>query len=70
MGKHEISLNYPLESLPLSLAKMDGPLKKAPKSVQTSQLEGTVEAFPTDCVLIIDGMAAIRQFKVAGLTYK
>ena len=70
MGKHEISLNYPLGSLPLSLAKMDGPLKKAPKSVQTSQLEGTVEAFPTDCVLIIDGIAAIRQFKVAGLTYK
>ena len=30
----------------------------------------TVEAFPTDYVLIIDGMAAVHQFKVAGLTYK
>ena len=30
----------------------------------------TVEVFPTDYVLIIDAMAAVRQFKVAGLTYK
>ena len=65
--------NYPLGSLPLALAGMDGTLKKTPKSVLLRKLEGmgqTVEAFPTDYVLIIDGMAAVRQFKVTGLTYK
>ena len=65
--------NYPLGSLPLALAEMDETLKKTPKSVLLHKLEGmgqTVEAFPTDYVLIIDGMAAVGQFKVAGLTYK
>ena len=65
--------NYPLGSLPLALAEMDETLKKTPKSVLLHKLEGmgqTVEAFPTDYVLIIDGMAAVRQFKVADLTYK
>ena len=65
--------NYPLGSLPLALAEMDGTLKKAPKSILLCKPEGmgqTVEAFPTDYVLIIDGMPAVHQFKVAGLTYK
>ena len=30
----------------------------------------TLEAFPTDYVLIIDGMAAVPQFKIAVLTYE
>ena len=57
----------------MALAEMDGTLKKTPKSVLLRKLEGmgqTVEAFPTDYVLIIDRMAAVRQFKVASLTYK
>ena len=65
--------DYPLGSLTLALAEIDRALKKTPKSVLLRKLEGmgqTVEAFPTDYVLIIDGMAAVRQFKVAGLTYK
>ena len=65
--------NYPLGSLQLALAEMDGTLKETPKSVLLRKLEGmgqTVEAFPTDYVLIIDRMAAVRQFKVASLTYK
>ena len=65
--------NYPLGSSPLGLAEMNGTLKKTPKSVLLRKLEGmgqTVEAFPTDYVLIIDGMAALCQFRVAGLTYK
>ena len=43
--------NYPLGSLPLVLAEMDGTLKKTPKSVLLRKFEGmvqTVEAFPTD----------------------
>ena len=65
--------NYSLGSLPLALAELEGTLKKRPKSVLLRKLKGmgqTVEAFPTDYVLIIDGMAAVGQFKVAGLTYK
>ena len=55
--------NYPLESLPLALAEMDGTLKKTSKSVLLHKPEGidkTVEAFPKEYVLIIDGMAAVR----------
>ena len=68
-----VLFNYPLGSLPLALAEMDGTLKKTSKSVLLCKLEGmgqTVEAFPTDYVLIIDGMAAVPQFKVAALTYE
>ena len=56
----------------MALAEIDRALKKTPKSVLLRKLEGmgqTVETFPTDYVLIIDGMAAVRQFKVADLTY-
>ena len=55
--------NYPLGSLPLALGQTDGTLNKTPKSILLSKLEGmgkTVEAFPIDYVLIIDGMAAVR----------
>ena len=65
--------NYPLGSLPLALGEMDGILNKTTKSVILRKLEGmdqTVEALPTDYVLVIDGVAAVRQFKVACLTYK
>ena len=65
--------NYPLGSLPLALAEMDETLKKTSKSVLLWKHEGkgqTVEAFATDHILITDGVAAFRQFKVAGLTYK
>ena len=61
--------NYPLGSSPLALAEMDETLKKTPKSALLRKFEGmgqTVEAFPTDYVLI----TVVRQFKVAGLTYK
>ena len=52
---------------------MDGTLKKTFKPVLLRKPEGmgqTAESFPIDYVLIIDAMAAVRQFKVAGLTYK
>ena len=52
---------------------MDGTLKKTFKSVllrKPQEMGQTVESFQTDYVLIIDGVAAVRQFKVAGLTYK
>ena len=55
--------NYPLQSLELALAEMGGTSKKTPKSVLPRKPEGmgqTVGAFPTDYVLIIDGMAAVR----------
>ena len=55
--------NYPLGSLPLALGETDGTLNKTPKSILLCKLEGmgkTVEAFPIDYVLIIDGMAAVR----------
>ena len=68
-----VLFNYPLGSLPLALAEMDGTLKKTSKSVLLCKLEGmgqTVEAFPADYVLIIDGMAAVPQFKIAVLTYE
>ena len=65
--------NYPLGSLPLALAEMDGTLKKTHKSVLGCKHERTgqtVEALPTDYILIIDGVTGFRQFQIADLTYK
>ena len=59
--------------LPLSIAEADGTLKKTSKSLLLHKLEDTVA--PVDHIsgnhaFIIDGMAYIRQIKVADLTYR
>ena len=55
---------YPLADVPLALAEIDGSLKKTPKSALLHKLEGEVPQvpdIPADCVMIIDGMAIVRQ---------
>ena len=65
--------NYPLVPLPLALAEMDGTLKKTAKSVLHNKLDRgmvTIDELPSNYCMIIDGMAAVRQLKASGLTYK
>ena len=64
--------SYPLGPLPMSLAEVDGTLKKTPKSVLLHKLEKDVEPvteYPSDSVYIVDGMAAVRQVKPLKSTY-
>ena len=68
--KREIDLKflftYPLGTVPLSLAEVDGTLKKTAKSVLLHKLEGDVQPTPNipyGCTYIVDGMAAVRQSK-------
>ena len=64
---------YPLGPLPLSLAEMDGSLKKTVKSSLFHKLEGSAnftDVHPINYALIVDGMAAVRQMKVAKLIFR
>ena len=52
---------------------MDGTLKKTAKSVLLNKLDRgmvTIDELPSNYCMIIDGMAAVRQIKASGLTYK
>ena len=52
---------------------MDGTLKKTAKSVLLNKLEVgmvAIEESPPNYCMIIDGMAAVKQLKASGLTYK
>ena len=54
---------YPLLPLPLTLAEMDGTLKKTAKSVLLNKLERgmvTIEGLQSNYCMIIDGMVAMR----------
>ena len=54
---------YPLSPLPLTLAEMDGTLKKTAKSVLLNKLERgmvTIEGLQSNYCMIIDGMVAMR----------
>ena len=69
----KVLFRYPLGSVPLSLAEADGTLKKTVKSALLHKIEANVEPLtevPERCTFIVDGMAAVRQFKCSQLTYR
>ena len=63
---------YPLGAVPLSLCQPDGTLNKTAKSALLHKLEGTVlplSSVAGEYTFIVDGMARVRQIKVAKMKY-
>ena len=63
---------YPLGAVPLSLCQPDGTLNKTAKSSLLHKLEGTVSPLSSvsgEYTFIVDGMACVRQIKVAKMKY-
>ena len=57
----------------LSLDEVDGTLKKTVKSALLHKIDINIKPLtelPDQCTFVVDGMAAVRQFKCSQITYR